>query len=321
VSRTVSIALRLLLVAFAAWALRRELAGVRADELLRVLAGYGWRHAALALGCTVASFLMLSVVERLALRYVGAASLVPRGASTTTAFVAHAFSQSVGLALLTGAAVRLRAYARHQLDAAAVARLSAFVTLTVTIGLLACGAGAFLTSHRPLLLAGISLPVRSIGLLLALAIAAYLVWSILPGRETIGHRRWQLRRPSGRVALAQLLLSSADWLLTGTVLFALLPPGAGIGYGELLRVYLIAQTVGVASHIPGGAGVFEVAILALAARGDASQRAAIIAALVMFRAVYYLLPLLSAVVIAAVAELSLRRVKAQGTGSRLVPTS
>jgi phosphatidylglycerol lysyltransferase len=123
------------------------------------------------------------------------------------------------------------------------------------------------------------------------------------------------------VALAQLLLSSTDWLLTGTVLFALLPPGAGIAYGELLRVYLIAQTVGVASHIPGGAGVFEVAILALAARGDASQRAAIITALVMFRVVYYLLPLLTALVIAAVAELSPRRVKAQGTGSRLVPTS
>jgi uncharacterized membrane protein YbhN (UPF0104 family) len=299
--------LRVSLVALAAWALRRELAGVRADDLLRQLGSYGWRHGSLALACATAGFLTLGLVELLALRYAGVVARVPRSAALTTAFVAHAFSQSIGLALLTGAAVRLRAYARYRLDTAAVARVSAFVTLSVTLGLLACGAGAFLAGMQPLLVGGASLRVRPVGALLALLVLAYLVWSVVPGRDTLGRGRWQLRRPTGRVALGQLLLTSADWLLTGTVLFALLPATAGIGYVDLLRAYLVAQVVGVASHVPGGAGVFEIVMLTLTARGSAPQRAAVVAALVSFRIVYYLLPLLGAVVVAGLAELRPRR--------------
>lgn len=289
------------------WALRRELAGVHPGELLHHLASYGWRHAALALGCTAASFLVLGFVERLGLRYLGVASRVPRRAAMTTAFVSHAFSQSVGLALLTGAAVRLRAYARYQVDAAAVARLSAFVTLSITLGLLACSAVAFSAGTEPLRLAGASLPVRPIGLFLTIVVAAYLGWSVLATRETVGHGRWQLRRPSGRHAIGQLLLSGADWLLTGTVLFALLPPASGLGFLALLRIYLIAQTVGVASHVPGGAGVFEIVILSLAASDGASLRAPLVAALVLFRVIYYLAPFVAALGTAAIAELRPRR--------------
>jgi uncharacterized membrane protein YbhN (UPF0104 family) len=304
--------LRLALFAFAAWALQRELAGLNAGDLLRHGASYGWRHAALALGCTAASFLTLGVIESLALRSAQLPTCISRRFAMFTAFVANATSQTVGLALLTGAAVRLRAYARYQLDVAAVGRVSAFVTLTITLGLLACGATAFIMDGRPLALAGVILPTRSVGLLLGVIVAAYLTWSVVATRDTIGRGRWELRRPSGRLALAQVLVSSADWLLTGTVLFAVLPPAAGIGYLELLRIYLVAQTVGVASHIPGGAGVFEVVVLSLAARGDASQRAALVAGLVMFRVVYYLLPLVAAMVVAAVAELRLRGAQHRG---------
>ena len=306
VARTASIALRLVLLALASWALRRGLAGVHAAQLWSQFHAYGWRHAALALGCTAASFVTLGLIEVMALRAAGLHSRIPRRAAMTTAFVTHAFSQSVGLALLTGAAVRLRAYARYRMDAAAVGRTSAFVTLTVTLGLIACGAGAFLAGSEPLRLLGRELAVRPVGLMLAIVAFAYVVWSATALREVVGRGRWQIRRPTARVAMGQLLLSSVDWLLTGTVLFALLPASAGIGYGEMLRAYLIAQTVGVASHIPGGAGVFEAVMFSLVARGDMAQQAAIVAALVMFRIVYYLLPLISAVIVSAVAELRLR---------------
>ncbi|HET9011709.1 MAG TPA: YbhN family protein [Gemmatimonadaceae bacterium] len=308
-SRTGSVALRLALVALAAWALRRELAGVHPGELLRHFAGYGWRHAALALGGTAASFATLGVLERLAIRYASRRARVPGGAALATSFVAHAFSQSVGLALLTGAAVRLRAYARFRLDAAAVARVSAFVTLSVTLGLLACGAVALLGTSQPLRVAGASLPGRPIGLALALLAAAYLAWSVIATRDVVGRGRWRLRRPNPRVAFAQLALAAVDWLLTGTVLFALLPAGSGVGYGELLRAYLVAQTAGMASHIPGAAGVLELAVLALVATGNEARRAPVIAALVMFRVVYYLLPLLLAMAVAAIGELARRRAR------------
>ena len=70
---------------------------------------------------------MLGLIERLAIRHANTTS-IPRRTAMTTAFVANAFSQSIGLALLTGAAVRLRAYARRGADAPAVARISDVVT-------------------------------------------------------------------------------------------------------------------------------------------------------------------------------------------------
>lgn len=299
--------MRLGLLVLAGWALRRELAGVQMDELLRQFGGYGWPHATLALAGTVASFLVLGLIETLAIRHANTAH-IPRRTAMTTAFVANAFSQSIGLALLTGTAVRVRAYARRGVDTAAVARISAFVTLTVTLGLLACGAIAFLASREPVRALGMTLSVHPLGIVLGLAVLAYFAWSVVAIRDHVGRGRWQLRRPRPRAALAQLLLSSADWLLTGTVLFAVLPSTAGIEYGTLLRAYLVAQTAGMASHVPGGAGVFEAVMLTLLATGSATQRVELVAALVMYRVVYYLLPLLAALAVAAVAELRPRRV-------------
>jgi hypothetical protein len=219
--------------------------------------------------------------------------------------VANAFSQSIGLALLTGGAVRLRAYARHQLDTAEVARVSAFVTLTVTLGLLAAGAGAFLASTTPLQLWHVALPVHPVGVVLGLIVLAYLGWSHFGSRDTIGRRGRQLRRPDLPLAVRQIALASFDWLLTGTILFVVLPPALGIGYATVLRVYLVAQTVGVISHVPGGAGVFELLVLALLAPVTSpAQRAVVVASLVVFRVVYYLLPLVTALAIAAIFELS-----------------
>jgi phosphatidylglycerol lysyltransferase len=143
-----------------------------------------------------------------------------------------------------------------------------------------------------------------------LIVAAYLTWSVVASRDHVGHGNWQVRRPTARVAVAQLLLSAVDWLLTATVLFAVLPSAAGLGFGELLRVYVIAQTIGMLSHVPGGAGVFEAVMLTLTARGQTTtQQAAIVAALVSFRIVYYLLPLVAALVVAAVTELRPRPVR------------
>jgi phosphatidylglycerol lysyltransferase len=294
--------MRLGLLVLAGWALRRELAGVQMDELLRQFGGYGWRHAALALAGTIASFLVLGLIEMLAIRHANTAR-IPRRIVLTTSFVANAFSQSIGLSLLTGAAVRLRAYERRGVDAAAVARISGFVTLTVTLGLVACGAMAFLASSGPLRVLRMTLPVHPLGVVLALVVAAYLAWSLFAVSDQVGRGRWRLRRPRPRAAVMQLLLSSADWLLTGTVLFAVLPSSAGVGYGALLRAYLVAQTAGMVSHVPGGAGVFEAVMLTLLTTGDAQQRTTLVAALVMFRAVYYLLPLLAALAMAVVAEL------------------
>lgn len=308
-SRRALFALRLVLLVLAAWALRRELAEVHVGDLTSQLASYGWRHGALALAAATASFLVLGLIESLALRCAVSRVHVPLRAAMATAFVATAVGQSIGLSLLTGAAVRLRAYSRHRLDAAAVGRTSAFVTLTVALGLITCAGVALLPSGDPLRLGTVAVPVRPVAVVLLLVVAAYVTWAVVASRDLVGRGRWQLRRPTGRIAVAQLILSSTDWVLTAAVLFAVLPSATGLGFGALLRVYLIAQAVAMLSHVPGGAGVFEAVVLTLTARGQPSERAALVAALVSFRIIYYLLPLLGALVVAAITELRPRRMR------------
>ena len=294
-----ALATRVVLAALAALALRRQLHGLRATDLLAGLRSYGWRHVAVGLACTAASFLLLGAFEVMALRYDGGAPAraVPPRAAFATAFVASAFSQSIGVALLTGAAVRLRAYARFGVDAAAVARVSAFVTATATLGLLATGAVALAATAAPVRVAGVALPTRPAGAVLGLLVVAYLGWSVFGRRPGLGRGRWRVRRPSAAQASGQVALASLDWLITGTVLFFLLPPALHLAWAPFLRAFLVAQTLGVISHVPGGVGVFEAVLLA-----SLGASAALAASLVMYRVIYYLLPLLLAAVVAGVAE-------------------
>ena len=288
----------------AAWALWRELAGLSASDLVRELRDFGTADLALGVLCTLASFASLGLIERLALHYLRRDRVVPGRTAMVTAFVANAFSQSIGVALLTGTAVRLRAYERRGLDTADVARITTFATLTAALGLLAAGGLALLATSTPLVIMHRALPMQFIGAALLGIVVSYLAWSCRGGRDTIGRGVWRLTRPAPRTATRQIVLSSFDWVLTGAVLFLALPAGVDIGFGTMLRVYLVAQTVAMLSHVPGGAGVFELMVVALLRPVIApEQRVAVVAALVAFRVLYYLIPLGAAMAIAAWSEL------------------
>ncbi len=316
-------ALRVALLVAAIWALRRELTGLDASHLVGHFRSYGISHVALAFACTAGSFLMLGAIELVALRATAGERTndVPRGGAVATAFVANAFSHSIGLSLLTGAAVRSRAYARYGFDSAAVARVTGFATLTTTLGLLAAGAAALLASAAPRA-RGVDVAAHPVGAMLALVVVAYFAWSLFGRGDSIGWGRLTLPRPSPAIAAAQVGMSAMDWLLTGAVLFAFLPASLGIGFWSLLRAYMIAQAVGAMSHVPAAAGVLEVVVVALlAGTAPATDRGAVIASLVMFRLVYYLAPLIIAMALAGVTELrrprgSAGETRLEGAGAR-----
>ncbi len=104
-------------------------------------------------------------------------------------------------------------------------------------------------------------------------------------------RNWELRLPSVRLAWAQLLVGSIDWALAGCVLFVLLPEQAGFSFLQFLGIYLLAQVAALISHVPGGLGVFESMILLSAPDIPAD---ALISSMLVYRGIYYLLPLAAA---------------------------
>jgi uncharacterized membrane protein YbhN (UPF0104 family) len=121
-------------------------------------------------------------------------------------------------------------------------------------------------------------------------------------------REWHWRQhrfvlPSGRLALAQLALSSLNWALIGAVVWTLLP--ANLGFGTVLATHLSAAVIAVPTHVPGGLGVLEAVYVAVL--GDETTRNQLIAGLLAFRALYYLAPLVVAAALHLLIEAAERR--------------
>lgn len=110
--------------------------------------------------------------------------------------------------------------------------------------------------------------------------------------------RRTLRLPGARLAALQLLITALDVAAAATVLYLLLPEAPP--FGAFVLVYLLALAAGVLSHVPGGVGVFE-AIL-LAAFANQLGAAPLAAALLLYRLIYVVLPLLVACVLLLASE-------------------
>lgn len=300
---------RIALFVLALIALRNQLGDIDMGDLRAALNSYGLRHISLSVGFAVASFLAMASFEVVGLRYLGTttARKIPVTFAIATGMVANALSQSVGIAMLTGSMVRFRAYERFGLGKAEIIRLSSFVTITAIIGLLVTGMFAFLTSNGVLRINSLEIDLVPVGLVLALITLVYLVWLLAnPGRE-YGAGNWSFQVPSRSIGGFQLGLSSLDWILAATVLFFLLPSSSGLGYFAFLPAFFIAQSIATLSHVPGGAGIFEALVVAqLAYSGHA--KAAILASLLIYRLIYYVIPLAGALMATVAYSLRTSRV-------------
>ncbi len=249
---------------------------------------------------TILSYLVLTTYDWLALRYVGSRIAVLR--SALASFIAFAFSQSLGVSALTGASVRYRFWSLWGLEPGDIARGVAFTSASFWLGAIAAAGVALVAAPATLWTRPVHPPV--VGVILLLVVGAYLVWA-MRSTPVIQVGRWQLRPPGARLAVAQILTALLDWSLAAMVLWVLLPRGMAPPFHVLVAWFIIAQVAGVASHVPGGVGVFE-AVMLVQLRATTLPAQAM-AALLAFRAIYYLAPLGVAVLALAAHELQHRR--------------
>ncbi len=249
---------------------------------------------------TALSYLVLTGYDFSALKYAGAQ--VRRGTVLLTSFIAYALGNTVGLGVLTGGAVRMRLYTAAGVDAGRVAQAAAFNAGAFVIGMTAFGAAGLLWG-APDVAELARLPswfLRAIAVLLLFGVAA-LIMTAARRRELHILNRWQVRLPPPELAIRQLVISALDLTASAAALWFLLPSGI-IGLPAFFAWYAMAVALGLLSHVPGGLGVFEAVIL-LACGGRAPPEQ-IIGALVLYRIVYYLLPLIAAAMLLAGYELS-----------------
>ena len=260
------------------------------SDLLDAIRATSGSALGLAMLATLFSFVALTGYDASSLRYVGAQ--VSYRVAAETSFIAYALANTVGLGVLTGGAVRLRLYGAAGVEAGAISRAIAFNAVAFMLGISVVGAAALLWG-APAVAPALRIPALALqaGALSILACATALIILCRDGRERRLFGRFTLRLPTATLALQQLLISAVDIAATAAVLWFLLPAGA-IGFPAFMGFFAIAVVAGVLSHVPGGLGVFE-AVMLLALR-DHVPAEALAAALVLYRLIYYVLPLLLA---------------------------
>ena len=302
--RLLPVILGLLLFGFALHVLRAELHAVSWHDLSIDIRELPPSRFLLAVGLTWINYAVLTGYDFLAFAYIDRRP--PRVNVALASFLSYAISNNVGFAMLSGASVRYRFYTRWGLSGEELSRIVFSYSVTFWLGLLALGGISLALSPVPSL-AGIGARATSTaGWLLAASAAAYVAAAAI-GRGPVSVGRLRFPLPTFPVALTQLVLSAADWALAGAVLYVLLPTGA-VPFLAFLGAFLTAILLGMASHVPGGLGVFEGLLIVLLkpylSSGD------LLPPLLVYRAVYYLLPFMVALVGLTIDELRQRRAQA-----------
>lgn len=286
--------LSMAMLCLALWALHLLAREVNYHQVRSYVQGLSHERLLLAALFTALGYVVMTLYDHFALVSIG--RKLPWRRVGLISFISYAFSNAVGMSLLVSGSIRYRFYLQNGLSTAEVGKVVVFCTLSFWLGLLALTGVTLLWVPLPVEfpLAAWRLPLGAV--LTALPLAWLLAGALV--RRPLRVWRWRMSLPSVRTGLQQILVGAFDWGLAAAVLYVLMPNELDSGFGHFLAIFVIAQMVGLVSHVPGGLGVFEAVMLAgFGVTGNQALAAPILGALAAFRVIYYLLPLCAATVL------------------------
>src|SRR4051794_23359774 len=306
--KRLGIAASLLIIVFAVTTLVRTLKGVDTGVILTALTEIAPHRIALAALCVVGAFCTLTFYDFFALRTIGKTH-IPYRIAAMSSFTSYTIGHNIGATVFTGGAIRFRIYSDWGLNAIDVAKICFLSGLTFWLGnLFVLGLGM---AWHPWAASAMDLLPPSVNRLIALGclagIAAYLVW-ISTGKERrrLGRHGWKVVLPSARLTLLQIAIGVVDLGFCALAIYLLMPVHPDIDFVSVAVVFILATLLGFASHAPGSLGVFDAAMLvALPQFG----REHLVATVLLYRMLYFVIPFMIAVTILGTRELWLNVVK------------
>ena len=274
----------LILVTFA---LEKSFHGLTWGHLRADIHALSWGALAASTAAMLLSYALLTVFDWQGLRAVG--RKVSRLRMFGTAFMANALGHTLGFASLTGGAIRLKGYGDSGATAGEVAQIVFHTSTGFLLGAWALsGLTAALVPEQLALVVSSGVTLwRVLGIAALVALGALLVFlRATPTR--VQWRKFSLTLPSRRDACLALLVSVVELACASATLYALLPASANTTFGSFLGLYVIAVLAGLVSTVPAGLGVFEWAMLRLMPQVNPSE---LLASILVYRAIYYVLPL------------------------------
>jgi len=245
-----------------------------------------------ATALVVVSYLIYGCYDLLGRAYCG--HKLAKRQVMLVSFICYAFNLTLST-WVGGIGMRYRLYSRLGLPSSTITRIFSLSITTNWLGYILLGGIIFtfgvvdIPAHWYIS----DTTLRIIGVVLLLFIAFYLWACGFAKRRHFTIKGQKLVIPSWKFALAQMAISSANWIAMGVIIWLLL--GQQANFFFVLGVLLVSSIAGVIVHIPAGIGVLEAVFLALLA-GEHTSQGVIIAALLAYRLLYYFIPLLLALI-------------------------
>src|ERR1700757_973684 len=300
--KRLGIAASVLIIVFAVTTLLHTLKGVDTGIILTALTEIAPHRIALAALCVVGAFCTLTFYDFFALRTIGK-NQVPYRIAAMSSFTSYTIGHNIGATVFTGGAIRFRIYSDYGLTAIDFAKIWFLSGLTFWLGnLFVLGFGM---AWHPWAASAMDLLPPAMNRLIALGclagIATYFMWLVLgKNRRELGQNGWKVVLPSARLTLVQVLIGVVDLGFCAMAMYLLMPAEPQIDFLSLAVVFILATLLGFASHAPGSLGVFDAAMLVALPQFGREQ---LLATLLVFRVLYFVIPFTIAISIMGTREL------------------
>jgi uncharacterized membrane protein YbhN (UPF0104 family) len=298
----IGVAISVLVIAVSFAVLYRLLQDIEGAKVVVALQATPPRTILIAAAFVAASYVTLTFYDFFSLRTIGRHN-VPYRIAALAAFTSYSIGHNLGATVFTGGAVRFRIYSAWGLGVIDVAKIAFVTGLTFWLGnatvlglavAYAPDAASVVNQLPPWL-------NRAIALGGLAAIIGYLVW-LLPRPGTIGSNQWRITLPTARLTLVQIGIGVMDLGLGALAMYTLLPVQPSIGFVDALVTFVMATLFGFLSHAPGSLGVFDAAMLVGLPQLEKEE---LLASLLIFRVLYFILPFTLALLTLGLRELFL----------------
>jgi glycosyltransferase 2 family protein len=226
---------------------------------------------------------------------------VPYRVAALAGFTSYSVGHNVGASVFTGGAVRYRIYSGHGLSAVDVAKICFIAGLTFWLGnATVLGLGIAYVPEAASRIDQLAPWLNRVFACVALAVlVGYVLW-VWRTPRLVGRKNWQVVLPSGPLTLLQIGIGIVDLACCAAAMYVLVPDEPYISFVTLAVIFVSATLLGFASHSPGGLGVFDAAMLVALWQYDKED---LLAGLLLFRLLYYIVPFAIALVILGTREL------------------
>jgi uncharacterized membrane protein YbhN (UPF0104 family) len=301
------------IIVVAAVVLYRKLHDINFGKVLTAMATVEYRDVAIAALFVAAGYFTLTFYDLFALRTIGRKD-IPYRVAALAGFTSYSIGHNVGASVFTGGAVRYHVYSSWGLDAVEVAKICFVAGLTFWLGN-ATVLGVGFAWHPYAASAIDQLPNwvnRTVGIVALMVLVAYVVW-VWRTPRVIGRENWQVQLPNGPLTLLQIAIGIVDLGCCALAMYMLVPNVPPVQFIDVAVIFITATLLGFASHSPGGLGVFDAAMLIALWQYDTEH---LLAGLLIFRLLYYIVPFMLAIATLGVRELKLSLARRNHGGGR-----